>query len=40
MWKNIPKAQRDRLTTKQMIRVMKPDMLSEGLALHVAKESK
>jgi|LauGreDrversion4_2_1035121.scaffolds.fasta_scaffold492078_1 hypothetical protein len=33
MWKNIPKAQRERLTKKQMMRVMKPDMLSDGLAL-------
>lgn len=33
MWKSIPKAQRERLTTKQLARVMKPDMLFEGLAL-------
>ena len=35
MWKNIPKAQRDRLTKKQLMRVMKPDILAEGLALEV-----
>lgn len=35
MWKNIPKAQRERLTKKQLMRVMKPDLLSEGLALQV-----
>ena len=37
MWKNIPKAQRERLTSKQMLRVMKPDILAEGLALEVSK---
>jgi hypothetical protein len=35
MWKSIPKAQRERLTSKQMMRVMKPDILAEGLALEV-----
>lgn len=39
MFKNIPKAQRERLTKKQMLRVMKPDILSEGLVLQV-NESK
>jgi hypothetical protein len=37
MWKSIPKKQRERLTTKQMMRVMKPDILAEGLALEVNK---
>ena len=37
MWKSIPKAQRERLTKKQLMRVMKPDVLAEGLALEVNK---
>jgi hypothetical protein len=35
MWKSIPKAQRDRLTKKQLMRVMKPDILGEGIALEI-----
>lgn len=38
MWKNIPKAQRERLTKKQMMRVMKPDILAEGLAFQVNEQ--
>ena len=34
-WKSIPKAQRDRLTKKQMLRVMKPDILAEGISVEV-----
>lgn len=37
MWKAKPKAHRERLTRKQMMRVMKPDMLAEGLSLEVSE---
>jgi hypothetical protein len=35
MWKSLPKSKRERLTKKQMLRVMKPDLMSEGIQVQV-----
>ena len=35
MFKNIPKANRERLTKKQMMRVMKPDLLADSIKVEV-----
>jgi hypothetical protein len=35
MWKSLPKSKKERLTKKQMMRVMKPDILADSIKVEV-----